>query len=289
MRRMRAAVIAILSVALLLTAGLSGVAAADAVSPAATPDGATLIPKSKLTERPFRGVALVSVANSVVCTGWIVGSRKVVTAAHCLTRDATNGKFKFRNGLPGNIRILRAYSKVRGGTPYRICGVSKVWAHPKFIKRNSSDTSFGSRGHDYAVLTTKPGCSFPQNAIMRMWPTEPFDGQLEVGQVSKMSGYPADSRFANTNGLNLWRSQGELRPTGADTRLLNTTGYVAQGMSGGPLWRSFGANSPCGRSQCVIGIITECEINSRGLCKLGNSNRRAVRITRAVKDTIRNH
>jgi len=60
-------------------------------------------------------------------------------------------------------------------------------------------------------------------------------------------------------------------------------------MSGGPLWRAFSKNSPCGRSQCVIGVITECEINSRGLCKTGDSIRRAVRITPTVKQIIKKH
>jgi len=270
---------AFLAVLVVATVSVSAVAAADR----------TLVSAEKLTQRPFRGTTLVAIGDRVVCTGFIVGQRKVVTAAHCLTRDASNGNYKFRNGLPGNIKLFRAYSKIRGGSPYQVCGVSKAWAHPKFIKRDSSDKVFGSRGHDYAVLTTKSGCSYPSNAVLRMWATVPSDGQLRVGQRSKLAGYPADPRYTGMNGLNLWRTQGELRATGSDTRLINTTGFVAQGMSGGPLWRAFSKNSPCGRSQCVIGVITECEINSRGLCKTGDSIRRAVRITPTVKQIIKKH
>lgn len=249
----------------------------------------SLVSASQLTQRPFRGIALVSVGDRVVCTGFIVGKRKVVTAAHCLTRDASKGNYRFRPAVPGNIRIFRAYSRIHGGSPHKVCGVSKAWAHPKFIKRDSSDSQFGSRAHDYAVLTTKPGCTYPSSVYMRMWATQAGDGQLRPGQRSKLAGYPADPRYAGMNGLNMWRAQGTLQPDGSDTRLINTTGFVAQGMSGGPLWRSFAKASPCDRSQCVMGIVTECEINSRGLCKTGDSIRRAVRITPTVKQAIKRH
>jgi V8-like Glu-specific endopeptidase len=249
----------------------------------------SLVTASQLTQRPFRGIALVLVGDRVVCTGFIVGKRKVVTAAHCLTRDASKGNYRFRTAVPGNIRIFRAYSQIRGGTRHKVCKVSKAWAHPKFIKRDSSDSEFGSRAHDYAVLTTTPGCTYPSNAYMRMWATQSTTGQLRAGQRSKLAGYPAHPRYPGMNGLNLWRAQGKLKPDGSDTRLINTTGFVAQGMSGGPLWRSFAKGSPCDRSQCVIGIVTECEVNSSGLCKTGDSVRRAVRITPTVKQAIKNH
>ena len=91
------------------------------------------------------------------------------------------------------------------------------------------------------------------------------------------------------SGLNQFRTRGKLQPTGADARLLRTTGFVAQGMSGGPVWRTFGQRSPCGRTECVVGVLTECAVNTGGLCKLGDSVRRAVRITPAVRKAIRNH
>jgi V8-like Glu-specific endopeptidase len=279
-RRSSRLLVSLLGALMLASVNLSGVVAADSTS---------LVPSSKLDQRPWRGITLVTVADRVVCTGFVVGRRKVVTAAHCLTRDATNGNFKFRAGLPDSVRIHRGYSQVAGGPQFRTCRVSKVWAHPKFIKRNSSDRVFGSRGHDYAVLTTADGCSYPTNAILRLWPTVPFDGKLRVGQRSKLAGYPSDPRLSSMNGLNMWKTVGELQATGSDTRLINTSGFVAQGMSGGPVWRSFGQSSPCDRSQCVIAILTECEVNSRGLCKSGDSPRRAVRITPTVKKIIKRH
>jgi V8-like Glu-specific endopeptidase len=248
------------------------------------------VPRFKLAERPYRGVTLVTVGDRVVCTGFIVAPNKVVTAAHCLVRNAAERNFRFKARLPERVRVYRAYSQATGGSPYRACGVSKVWAHSKFVKRDASDSDFGSRAHDYAVLTTK--CTYPQNAIMRLWATKADSGKVRVGQTARMAGYPADSRYPGyqgMNGLNLWRTEGRVRPVGVEKRLLVTTGFVAQGMSGAPIWRTFSTNSPCGRTQCVVGVVTECAINDKGLCKKGSSDRIGVRITPTVKQAIKKH
>ena len=90
-------------------------------------------------------------------------------------------------------------------------------------------------------------------------------------------------------GLNLWRTEGRVRPLQSDSRHLIFTGFVASGMSGGPVWRTYSQNSPCGRTHCAVGIVTECAINPKGLCKRGLSERLAVRMTPQVKKQIKQH
>lgn len=257
-------------------------------SAAAAEGDKSKVPKAKLTEKPFRGITLITIGERVVCTGFIIAPNKVVTAAHCLVQNASAGKYKLKSGLPQKIRVYRGFSQAFGGSAYKSCGVSKAWAHAKFVKSGKGDTQFGIRAHDYAVLTTK--CTFPQNSVLRMWATEAGDGTLTSGKRVRSAGYPADPRprFDGMTGLNMWRTEGKVRPVGREPRHLPFTGFVSAGMSGGPVWRTHNEDSPCGRTQCVVGIITECAINEKGLCVVGNSSERlSVRITPQVKQLIK--
>ncbi len=282
---------ALLLGAILVSAELAGLLRAGGVAPAAAAgasDDRSLVSAAQLTERPFRGLALVIVDDRVVCTGFVIAPNKVATAAHCLARDASDGDFRLRRDLPGSVRVYRAYSRAVGSAPAG-CGVTRAWAHPRFIRRDAADDSFASSAHDYAVLTVAPGCAISSRHVLRLWATEAGDGQLAAGASSRMAGYPSDRRFAGMSGLNLWRTRGRLWPVSNDDRLLDTTGFVAQGMSGSPVWRGFDGSSPCGRAHCVVGIVTECAVNSRGLCRQGDSLRRAVRITSIVRRTLLSH
>ena len=275
------------SVRLLVLVVIATLAFGAGAGPAAAAEGDfSKVPASKLTKKPFRGITLVTIGERVVCTGFVVAPNKVVTAAHCLVRNAAKGKYQLKSDLPRGIRVYRGFSQPAGGSAYASCGVSKVWAHAKFVKRGRRDGNFGSRLHDYAVLTTK--CTFPRNALLRMWATEPGDGSLTLGKQIRAAGYPVDPRYRAMNGLTMWRTEGQVRPAGREPGHLPFTGFVSAGMSGGPVWRTFAEDSPCGRTQCVVGIITECAINDDGLCKRGNSSDRlAVRITSQVKQLIK--
>ena len=256
---------------------------------AADHEDRTLVRARAIAAPPHASIVLVGVGGRVACTGFVIGRRRVATAAHCLTRDAEAGDYRLRGGLPENIRLFRGYSQAAGTLALPTCEGWRAWAHPQFVRSGPSDRRFGERDYDYAVVTTSRACTYPNDAILPLWSTTFQDGQLAVGQKVTMSGYPSDDRFANMNGLNMWRTRGHLQQSFGQPRRLYVTGFVGHGMSGSPIWRSFRERSPCGRRHCVIGIITECAVNGEQQCLLGPSFRRSVRITPTVKRELRSH
>ena len=50
-------------------------------------------------------------------------------------------------GLMSLLWLIVGYSLAFGGPAYRACGVSKVWAHAKFVKGGAGDKAFVAGAH----------------------------------------------------------------------------------------------------------------------------------------------
>ena len=231
---------------------------------------------------------LVAVGDRVVCTGFVIaptqGRDRRPIASRAMRPAATSASAAACPRACGSTAATARPRAARRSPPAAVC--QGVGASAASSSATPHDATFGSRAHDYAVLTTAAGLRLSRRArSCASGRRRATDGQLAHGHAIKLAGYPADPRFADMNGLNLWRSQGEAAASRSVTRpCSNVTGFVAQGMSGGPVWRTFGADSPCGSAQCVVGILTECAVNGARQCKLGDSLRRAVRITPTVRE-----
>lgn len=275
-------------------AGLLGLALSGALASTTLADheSRALVRASSLDEWPYRGIVLVVTSDHSACTGFVIGRRKVATAGHCLVKDADGGVYRRHPSVPEGMTLYRAYS--RSASPpqtFPACGVGKAWIHPRFVRSSASDTRYGSRDHDYAVLTTASGCRYPRDAVLPLLVNTFAGDEAPLGARTRLTGYPSDPRFANMDGLHLWRSDGHVTTQIGPVTRLYVTGYVGKGMSGGPVLRVFRrvSTSPCGRRACVVGILTECVVNSDQLCRRGLSPRGAVRITPEVRGNLRNH
>lgn len=256
----------------------------------ASHESRSLVRPSRLDAHPARGIVLVITTGRTACTGFVVGQRKVVTAGHCLVRDAEDDDYRLLGSVPEETTLYRAYSRASSfPMTFPPCRVSRAWVHPRFLRSSADDQRFGSRAHDYAVLTTASGCGYPKDAILRMKSNTLSGGQMPAGTPVSLMGYPVDPRFDDMDGLHLWRSTGHVVSVFAPASRLYLTGFAAKGMSGAPVLRAYGESSPCGMRTCVTGILTECDVNDRGLCRLGLSPRGTVRITPEVRETILAH
>jgi hypothetical protein len=246
-----------------------------------------VVPGSDLMSRPWRSVVLIVTAERSICTGFIVGQRKIVTAGHCLVRDPSAGDYRKRRSVPSGVMVYRAYSRIASRPmTYPACRIADAWIHPRFVRSGKGDRRYGSRDHDLAVLTTTRDCVYPSGAVIRMLANSSGSSRLPVGVRTRLAGYPADERYARADGLHLWQSQGHVLSTPFSPARLYVTGYVGRGMSGGPVLRRTKSGSACGGGWCVVGVLTECAMNKNGRCRLGTSPRGAVRITKEVKRSL---
>jgi hypothetical protein len=259
---------------------------------AAAPAGASherraLVPESALDRRPWRGIVLIVTGERSICTGFIIGQRKIATAGHCLVRDPALGDYRRSPSVPGGVVAYRAYSRTASRPlTFPACRIASAWIHPRFVRGGKGDARYGSRDHDLAVLTTAPSCVYPRSAVLRMSANGSGGDDLPVGTRTRLAGYPSDERISRADGLHLWQSLGHVLSAPFDPARLFVTGYVGRGMSGGPVLRRAKDDPACPGGWCVIGVLTECSTNGQGQCLLGKSPRGTVRITSEVKRTL---
>ena len=71
------------------------------------------------------------------------------------------------------------------GSTSRRAAAGGPGSHPRFVRSGPSDTRYGERDYDYAVITTSESCTYPGRAVLRLWPTSFADGQLASGSGSR--------------------------------------------------------------------------------------------------------
>ena len=218
--------------------------------------------------RPFRGIVLVTIGSgpsAPASSSRHARSRRRAIASRATPRTTTSASAAAYPGACASIGVTATRLEARPSRPVRSCACGRTPRSSGAARvTNSTASANRLRGADDAV-----GLPLSENAVLPLWATSANDGQLRSGrhQVGRLPGRPSLRGHERPQPV-AQPGVGVGRPS---IRLSSRTGFVAQGMSGGPVWRSFGADSPCGRAQCIVGLLTECAVNSRGLCRMGDS------------------
>jgi V8-like Glu-specific endopeptidase len=210
------------------------------------------------------------------CSGFLVASSTVVTAAHCLYRGADRQR-------PRRIRVV-AGRRDRDTFPFGARFASRAYVPRAFVEATGARARNRAE-HDYGVgLLDRPFASIMRFMPLRMMTDRQLD-ELRNRSLITIAGYPADRPVGT-----LWRHSERLKRI-APRRLFYSVD-TCPGHSGSPIW----ATARGGR-RAVIGVHTSGVLDERGrsygcrpdtvLAPPGMMNG-GIRLTHEVLASIRN-
>lgn len=170
-----------------------------------------------------RHVVRIVASDGMVCSGTIIGPRKIVTAAHCFTSTEASRY---------QIMVLD-----HNFTEHWVA-VSSIHVHPKFDRRGLERQT---QLNDIATVTA--AAPLPGDMAIA-----PVSGAAVQGEVTAV-GFGTGFRGRDLRQVELQASSTALSPTGSQI-LTSIDGGACSGDSGGPVFRK------SGKSFVLVGVIS---------------------------------
>lgn len=187
------------------------------------------VPVSNTTVYPYSAIARVEVTFPFVagsCTGWLIDTNKVATAAHCLYDDSYGGWATQVLVFPGRNGDLAPFGQYAG---------SQWYVRNKWIK--TSDPKF-----DYGVIKLNEDAGTVAGFFGYRYNT---NNNFYLLRPITVSGYPGDKPYATQ-----WKMDGKIRQVETNRFFYGVDTY--NGESGSPVFGKW--HNTC--NPCVFGIHT---------------------------------